>query len=579
MLDRVVPDLLIRSIPSGSRGDGRDLRRFLYRGAAGKNGRQDVDDRIGRGELGPPLTERLELLELIHARLEDAPVSAHSKLAWYGQVSCFIQWLDCRSDAPRLTQATAKALFVDYADHLQQRVKIIKDLKQRSAYAMVNLLAHVLGPVLDPEAPLAHRALRDLTSISIPKSLKRSRGIQVDKQRLDDTFKFGHFLSDVCAKLTIEAVRGPLPLQIAVADGSRTLDLSSRRFNLDLVPEKILDKGRRERAIRARAPLPPDIDAKDARSWLINLRIHAEMLIFIAQSGMNLAQVKDLPRAEYRWQTHDEDYIVRAVYKARRQGVAKFIVFRAYRDHFNRYLAWLDALGLNEEDGRLFPCLYVFQVPAAYLLPGFHALRACCKTLSIPFVGPRLLRKTRINWLLRRSRDPDMSAQMAAHTKETLLRVYEEGDLQSASQEIGAYHAKTDPALSGQRTFPACLRGDRAPSPLPETPKEAPQPDCVTPEGCLWCEHLRDVLAPDYCWRLASHRQLKSLEVALFNPPTSQPLHPGYLVIDRVSMKLKAIAARSSVCAGWVKDAEERVREGDYHPRWAELIEIIEDLV
>lgn len=255
------------------------------------------------------------------------------------------------------------------------------------------------------------------------------------------------------------------------------------------------------------------------------------------------------------------------------------MVFRSYREHFTRYISWLDDLGLSEDDDRLFPILYHSQIPAAYRPPHFDTIRRHCRNLGIPYVGPRELRRTRINWLLRRSRDPDLTADMAAHSKETLLRIYEEGDLQTASQEIGAYYAKTDPALLQQRNSPVCLKSDDAPHPLPDTPKEAPQPDCVTPEGCLWCEHLRDVLAPDYCWRLASHRHLKSLEVALFHPPASEPIHPGYLVIDRLNMKLKAIAARSVTCADWVKDAEEQVREGDYHPHWANLIEIVEDLV
>lgn len=578
MLDRVLPDLLIRSIPAGSRGEGHDLKRFLYRGAAGDNHRRDVDKRIAKGELGPPLTERLELLESIHTLIEGAPIAPRSKIGRYMQVSLFIQWVDRQNDATCLSQATAKALFLGYADHLKQRVKVVKDLLPRSAHTMAATLALVLGPVLDPDSPHAHRALLDLTSIRGAKSSKRSRGIQADKQRLDYTFQFGRFLADVCAGLSAEAVRGPLPIDVAVT-GGKTLLLVPTQFKFDLDIDQIRWKHSRERALRVRAALPPNIDAKELRPSLINLRIRAEMLIFIAQTGMNLAQAKDLPRAEYRWQVDDEDYVVRAVYKARRQGVARFMVFRAYRDHFTRYINWLDALGLSEGDDRLFPILYTSQLPPAHALPNFDTVRHHCKTLSIPYVGPRDLRRTRVNWLLRRSRDPDLTAEMAAHTRETLLRVYEEGDLQSASQEIGAYHARTDPALVKQRDIPVCLKRDGAPSPLPNLPKEAPPPDCVTPEGCLWCEHLRDVLAPDYCWRLASHRHLKSLEVALFHPPASQPIHPGYLVIDRLDLKLKAIAARSAVCADWVEGAKERVREGDYHPRWASLIQIIEDLV
>lgn len=578
MLDHSIPDLRIRSIPVGLHGSGYDLKRFLYRGAAATN-RRFVDESIAKGELGSPLTERLELLESIYEVIEGAPLTPFSKTSRYVAVVSFIQWVDRQSVETHLSLTTAKDLFLGYSDHLTQRVRIKKDLKRASAYSMLTNLSLVLGPAIDPDAQKAHQALRDLASIPRMRTPKLARGIHADKQRLDDTFKFGHFLRDVCAALTMEAVCGPLPIDVTVADSGQTLRLVPTRLDFNLSIDQIQHRQSRERALLVRAALPLDVDAKDARTSLISFRIRAELLIFIAQTGLNLAQVKDLPRAKYRWQVNDQNYIVRAAYKARRQGVVKFMVFRSYREHFTQYLAWLDALGLNEEDDRLFPILYRTQIPAVHRPPGFDTIKCHCKKLGIPYVGPRELRRTRVNWLLRRSRDPDLTAEMAAHTKETLLRIYEEGDLQSASQEIGAYYAKNDPALLQQRDSPACLKSNDSPHPLPDIPKEAPQPDCTTPEGCLWCEHYRDVLAPDYCWRLASHRHLKSLEVSLFHPPASKPIHPGYLVIDRLNMKLKAIAAYSLVCADWVQNAEEQIREGDYHPHWSSLIEIVEGLV
>lgn len=574
MLDLVLPDLRVHSIPNGSHGSGWDLARYLYRGAAAMR-RADVDECIEQGRLGPIHSERLELLKAIHAEIEGMSDSVRSKSTYMNSLSVFIEWVDERGDS--LSLATARSLYLGYADHLRHRVAV-KALKQGSAYTYVLQLSLLLGPVLDPHTPRAASALQTLAGIPKPKRHRRSRGLQADKQRLDDTFAFGHFLADVCATLTVEVVRGPLPLDIPIREGQETLRLAGGLTKADLDPNDLKWPYQREMAFRARVALAPEADAKQTRSDFINLRINAELLIFIAQSGMNLEQVKTEPRAEYRWQTDDQDYIVRAVYKGRRQGVAKFVVFRDYRDHFQRYLDWLDALGLNDGDERLFPFLHNTMLPGRHLVQ-HKAIRGHCKKLGIPFVGPRQLRNTRVNWLLRRSRDPELTAEMAAHTVETLLRIYDEGDLQSASQEIGKYHAENDPTLTKTpRTIPICLKGEEGPRPLPDTPKEAPQPDCVTPEGCLWCEHFRDVMTPDYCWRLASHRFLKSLEVALFLPPESQPLHPGYLVIDRLTGKLKAIAARSAVCAEWVKEAKERARDGDHHPDWAGLITIVESL-
>lgn len=574
MLDRVLPDLRVHSIPTGSHGSGWDLARYLFRGAAAMR-RTGVDECIEQGQLGPIHGERLELLKAIHAEIEGASTSAASKEGLMNGLSKFIEWVDERGDS--LSLATARSIFLGYADHLRHRVAV-KGVKQSSAQNYVRMLSWLLGPVLDPHTPRAAAALQELAGIRKSKRHRRSRGLQADKQHLDDTFAFGHFLADVCAALTVEAVRGALPLDIPIRAGQETLRVAGGLKKADLDPDDLKHAYLREIALRSRAALAPEADVKQARSALINLRINAELLIFVAQSGMNLAQVQDEPRAEYRWQTDDQDYLVRAVYKGRRQGVAKFAVFRDYRDHFQRYLDWLDALGLNDGDERLFPILHTRMLPGRQRVRS-ATLRAYCESLGIPFVSPRTLRNTRVNWLLRRSRDPDLTAEMAAHTVETLLRVYEEGDLQSASQEIGKYHAENDPTLTKTpRTIPICLKGDEGPRPLPEIPEEAPQPDCVTPEGCLWCEHFRDVMTPDYCWRLASHRFLKSLEVALFLPPESQPLHPGNLVIERLSGKLRAIAARSAVCAEWVKEAKERVREGEYHPDWAGLIKVVESL-
>lgn len=580
MLDDSTPDLRIYSIPTGSHGATVDLRELLYRGTCKERRGEGLTDRIRDGEFGAPRVERLELLVKVHDHIEGSSTSSTTKLSLLQDFRAFLAWAEEHEKGHCISEATAKDLYVAWADNLIHRVRVIKDLKQSGAYSLALRVANVLGPVLNPDSPQSSKALVQLSGIRRPKSQVRSISSNVDKQRLDHTFQFGHFLASLCNSITVELVRGPLPLSISVVEGSDPLFLCSQKFTLALDPDQLPTSYRQQKAMRSRSALPPDGDPRNhkTRAAAVNARISAELHIFLAQTGMNLTQAKAEPRAEYRWQTEgDEDYIVRAVYKGRRQGVAKFVVFRAYRDHLKRYLDWLDALGLNDGDDRLFPFVHQSIIPAHHRRKNFETIRKYCAQFNVPYVTPRRLRKARVNWLLRRSRDPDLTAEMNAHTKETCLRVYAEGDLQSASQEIGEYHAKTDPALTkAPRTNPVCLKGDEGPRPLQDTPKEAPQPDCVTPEGCLWCEHFRDVMAPDYCWRLASHRHIHSLAASLYRPPESQPLLPSYLVLERLSAKLKAIAARSVVCAEWVKEAGERVREGDYHPFWAARIKIVE---
>jgi hypothetical protein len=579
MPDPMIQCLSLKSVPRGTHGDGLDLGRFLYRGASGNNRTRDIDARIAKGEFGQPLMERMELLNAVRSEIDSSPSAVSTKIALFYHFSFLVRWDDEQSVSTRLTIADAKGLYLDYADHLHHRCSIIKDLGQRAAHQYAWCVARILGPVLDPESIAAHQALVALTPLRPPRQQRKLRGIHADKQRMDETFAFGELLADVCNALSADAVRGPIPITVELRARREPLVLSGPIKNTELDPKAISHKGTSERAAAKRLALPEGVHASCQRASLINLRIQCEMLIFIAQTGMNLAQVKNEPRAEYRWQTSDEDYKVRAVYKGRRQGIAAFVVFKAYQDHLVRYIQWLDTLALNEDDDRLFPFVYATQIPPAHVSPQFGAIRSHCKSLHIQFFSPRTLRNTRLNWLLRRSRDASLTAELMAHDRGTLLRVYEIGNLQTAAQEIGAYHSKNDPTIAESRFTPACLKGSDGPRPFPDAPSNAPKPDCITPEGCLWCVHARDVLSHDYCWRLASHKRLKLLELSLYCTSSKQADHPAKLVVDRLNAKLAAIQGENPKCFRWAIDAQDAVREGSYHPSWDALIRLLEELV
>lgn len=190
---------------------------------------------------------------------------------------------------------------------------------------------------------------------------------------------------------------------------------------------------------------------------------------------------------------------------------------------------------------------------------------------------PRNLRNARVNWLLRRSRDPDLTAEQSAHTKETLLRSYEAPHHQSAAVEIVRFHKVTDPTLKSPGPG-ICAGRERGPEAIEETPEYAPDPDCISPDGCLFCIHHRDVLNADYCWKLASHSELKKLELTRFRPPKGETQHPAQAVISRIALKLEALAQGSEIRAQWVRDAKDSVRSGKFHAWWAGHIQLLEAL-
>ena len=333
----------------------------------------------------------------------------------------------------------------------------------------------------------------------------------------------------------------------------------------------------RKRARDARAPVAEGVltcvDHRRAR--LLTLRVEAELLIFISQTGMNLAQAFSLGREAYRWQTDGDDMIAYRVYKGRRGGEAIFRCFRVYRAHLEKYLAWLTETGLAAESSKLFPFIYRGKVPPSHVLPKFTALHFAADQVGVQYFGPRSLRKTRVNWLLRRSGDVELTAEMAAHTTQTLLKHYEEPHHQRAATEITKFHKRNEPRAEAPGPG-SCAGAGREPKPIKSIPPEAPRPDCVSPEGCLFCEYHRDILSSDYCWRLVTHSRIKSIELSMFRTTVADIVHPGARVIARIDEKLRSIASGSETRSQWVDDARDSVRSGRFHPLWDGHIRLLE---
>lgn len=577
VLDHRVPDLTFPRIPTGTHGIPWDLKLLLYRGAAAVD-RRKVAPMIEQGAFGQILVERLPLIERLHGIIEAKLVrggegaisSVHGQL---GVLHRFVAWIDDRQTT--LNLETLHGLFLAWVEGMIHRYRIKKDLQHATAYGYACNLADLVARALDYTHSEPGRSLLSQTRMRAPRHGRL--GTQADKEALDRTFAFGHLLADVCGGLTAGTVRGPLPVTITLRDGNSALIKGELKF-FDIDPATIRGARDRERAIQIRAPLAPDASAMLARPSVINVRIVAELLTFIAQTGMNVKQAAGLRREQYRWQTDGDEAIAYRVYKGRRGGDAIFRCFKAYRPYLEAYLAWLKELGLAATDDRLFPFIYhTGKIPAEHKLPLFTAIQGLCAQVGITYVKPQQLRKTRVNWLLRYSRDPDLTAVQAAHTKEVLLRVYAQPHHQLAAVEILRFHQKTDPTLAPPGPG-ICANVGRRPEAIEGAPSEAPEPDCISPEGCLFCIYHRDVMTSEYCWKLASHARLKILEVSRYKPPKSQPAHPAHAVIDRIEAKLRAISEGSDIRAMWVRDARDAIRERRYHPLWDGHIRLQETL-
>ncbi|MDR6990223.1 hypothetical protein [Luteimonas sp. 3794] len=576
MPDTTRTDLTFPQLSYGTHQTEWDFQVLLYKGAAAAR-RDKALLLIKDGIYGEPQVARAELVTSLHHEISAnlaRGCSPHFVISKLNAIWRFIKWADL-SDS-EITGDSIKLSFIGWTEYLLERVHLHKNLSPQVAYCLARRVADIVARSIGFRGPNPASWLVRMTRLR-NNSSRKVLGNQADKANLEETFEFGNFLADVCSGLTVEVVRGALPVTLPLRTG-QTLLIAGLLKNLGTDPETFTGV-KKQRLEVSRAPLNEGDSVVDdnRRTRLLTLRVEAELLIFIAQSAMNLAQAASLRRESYRWQSEGEDIVAYRVYKGRRGGEAVFRCFRAYREHWKNYLSWLDETGLSEASDKLFPFVSTRQIPPQHALPTFQAIRFSTGQLGLARFGPRSLRKARVNWLLRHSGSLALTADMAAHSRQTLLRHYEEPHHQRAAVEISRFHVRSDPNVESPGPG-FCVASGQIPIATPGSAVDAPAPDCISPEGCLFCDHHRDVLSADYCWKLASHAHLKVLEVSLYKPDATGSVHPGVRVIERINLKLNEIAAGSEVQAHWVSDARDSVRAGRYHASWEGHIQLFEIL-
>ena len=572
MLDQHLPDLTFPGMTYGKHEVPRDLRRWIYKDGAGSDARTVVA-KIERGELGHPLLERIELVRQIHEVLSNSFERGgrrQTMLGYVEKLGQFFRWSD--ETGHELALATIETSYRHWTDSLLHRVRVGRQLSENTAYSYGSVVGWVLDRVLGRNTPLVKT-----TRLHIPRKSPRAVGVQADKQNLEEAFSLGHFLLDLADGLSVEAIWGPLPVRIKVRNGKELEQWSGpvrllRRSAHPSYPQHAVRYAKRSASNHAKWEAETTFRT---RYPLINLRIQAEMFMLMGQPAINLAQAHQLRMDQWRYRASTHGYEVRT-YKHRRWGPVVFEIYSQYRAIFERYLKWRAAIFPDDPDGLLFPLLGKTGVQIARhpdTPPYFDKLKDACTRAGINYLPPSALRSTNVNWMLRRTQNPNLTAEEKQHSTKTLLRVYEKPSLQRAMVQIKGFWAKHDPAQAAAGPG-ACLGA--APEPIANKPAAATRPDCLTPSGCLFCIHQRDIDSFDHVWSLASFRLLKSFELrAQESPETNKsvPEHPAEIVIARITAKLKYIEGSSVQRRRWVKETLLRLEEGRYHPSWIDMIE------
>ncbi|WP_296130411.1 hypothetical protein [Pseudomonas sp. Ga0074129] len=516
---------------------------------------------IAKGNIPLPNKARENLARRFYQCLQgeiDAGKSPRTIKSTHQVMRSFYAWGD--ANGKKMIETSIEQTFLDWCDWMLDRARGNTKSEQNAFSRGVrvgSLIDNALG--------------RTRTLISYSRLRKKTKpkdwGKNSDKINFEKLFSMGGALLDICNSLKISDIKGPIPIALNFRSGVTIPHWSG------LIPTKNLKWGGMQ-SINKKPLIKRAIRMADT-SWgsrysVMNLRIEAEILIFIAQTQMNLTQVLELPNDKFTYQSVSNGYRVDRLYKERREGEVSFSIFSEYRLHFEKYLEWRNLL--YPRDGLLFPLRSHFE-RAPTSNPKFGGVRKILDNLSIEYITPRALRDSKVNWLLRRTRDPSLTAEMAQHTEATLLQVYDKPNHQAALAELTRYHQKNDAALEPPGPG-VCIEAQ--PIEIFQAVKGTPKPDCTNPAGCMFCEHQRDIAEFDHVWSLFSYRYLKSVELAT-NRPTSaeRGQHPASMVIDAITKKIEAFSSTPEF-KPWIAESATRLEEGRHHPKWDGFIRLME---
>ena len=308
------------------------------------------------------------------------------------------------------------------------------------------------------------------------------------------------------------------------------------------------------------------------RLVLAGLAHDAFLLMFLAQTGMNLAQVCDL-----RWDGNltvgAERQRFRAIKARAGDREVVFEIPAGFVQMFKRYLDLRQYLCFEERSELLFP-----RATPKILSNLYKRLRKFDSQL--PRILSRQWRAAKSDWLIRNT-DVSTAALLLQNSERTILKAYAAGSdsahLEEMTSFLGKVSAAVVPAGEALEHATPCAVGSCTDSghPVAIQPLIAPAPDCKKMEGCLFCEKFRvhaderdtrKLLSCRYCIEQTSH---------LFQSEEryQQALGPA---LDRVERLVSEIAERDAAMVARV--TREVFEDGELDPYWASTMQMFMEL-
>jgi hypothetical protein len=496
----------------------------------------------------PIIKSRIDMISNLkeHATgLIESGTSIATVLGYLDLLQNFISYSDNKNNALDDPESITRTLY-DYAEYKYNQ-SALKKIEAQSAYRSVVLISYFIKGGIDGlEFDIRHTRLK-----KIKKRSRRAIGREAEKTMLSDANKLARFCFEITQSFEPNTLRlGKLPIEINVSP-----ELTKNTINL--TPQK---------------KQPSIVDGNFVNthaSQAFNNRVSAELMIYLAMTVQNIAPSLKLTRAKFDYKPLGAQYEIRE-YKNRRGGEVLFKIPKSYKPHFEKYLRFIQEYAPTSTF--LFPFLKKglgYRKRTDYDIANFKKI---CISNEIPWTAPRKFRKIGLNILIRLCSDEETSAEYANHGVAVFRQSYEFPSLQRAMIEVTRFWEKNDPLTHGRpmvSLFNTPCNG--MPELIEDATNKLPQPDCISPTGCIGCKHYKDENSLDYVWNLLSFKYLKIIESSSHR---TNELKPSDIAIDWVNLKINWFKSSDDhKHKEWVDESELRIEEGDYHPSWSRKIE------
>lgn len=525
------------------------LTPLLYCGGAACDMRNFFEV-MGRGQLGSQRLKRFTLVLTLFRVLSNIVSTGGSLQTLKAQINHlrgFYKFADSRHLEP--TMKGVVKIYQLWVREIYQKSKASgkKEITDGD-YGKASSVASLLGQATS----LGRDTFVKSSKLRAPRKSTRALGAKSDRQDLEKTKIFAEVIIDIISSLSGKACHSRLPVKIGFRNGT-TID----------------HYGALNQHAAAMAPTAHQLNdvSPSVRYPLLNLRVEAEMMLFISQTSMNLGEAAKLEMQNFRYKS-DGAFTQVYGYKNRKKGEVLFTIYNEYKPFFLDYLKFKNFVGLGDHTDLVFG--KVCQ-PGHVLSKNSNprSLISFLKRVGLTHIPASTLRCTRQNWLARMIGDPEIAAEMGQHDLKTFAVSYSRPHHQTAAVEFTRYYKSLE-STRGAVMNGACDTSE--PRPIASAPKNLNKPDCINPALCFFCENYKGIRSYDYIWSLLTYQKLKRYE-GLCNK--CSPDEPNEL-LERIQQISEQFRCASTACAGWVLKAEGRVASGEHHPRWAGFFDLIE---